>query len=114
MSDLVLNSILVGILIAILISIYRFHSDSARYRNFNLADLITSSDGHVSRPAVMELGTWVFLLWGMVVLINRATPEHPVPNEYFYTLAAFVLRGAWASWLATKGGNPPAPPPEIK
>ena len=103
MTDIILNSILALVALAVLLSMWRFHSNP-RFKCFNLLDLITSHDGKISRPAVMEFGAFMLTGWGFVMLINRNNL-----SEWYMMgfLGAFVARAAHSAWLScrTNGGE---------
>lgn len=96
MIDIVLNVLLACAIIAMLVSVWRFHR-SGQYEEFNLLDLITSRCGKISRPAIMELGAFVLMTWGFVMLINASQLTEWYTGIY---VGAFVLRAAYSSYLA--------------
>lgn len=98
LSDYILNLVLACVAVAILVSFYRYHR-SPRYENFCLLDLITTTEGRIHRPAVMEFGAFVLMTWGFIVLINRDRLE-----EWYATVfvGAFVVRAAFSAWLRQK------------
>ena len=101
-SDILLNSILGLGLLIVIVSTWRFHRDKERYAKFNLLTLITHQDGTLSRPAVQELGVFIIMSWGFILLINKGT----LPEWYAMSyLAAFVARAAHSAYLNSKNGN---------
>ena len=101
MSEIVLNLILIGIFLAVAVSMYRFHT-SKRYDSFNLLDLITTRDGRISRPAVMEIGAFVLMTWGFIVLVQRDNLAEWYAGIY---AGAFVLRAAHSAYLSCKSNG---------
>ena len=101
-SDILLNSILGLGLLIVIVSTWRFHRDKEKYAKFNLLTLITHQDGTLSRPAVQELGVFIIMSWGFILLINKGT----LPEWYAMSyLAAFVARAAHSAYLNSKNGN---------
>jgi len=98
LSDYVLNAVLVLLVLAIVASFWHYHR-SGNYEQFNLLDLVTTRDGRIHRPAVMEFGAFVLMTWGFIVLINRDNLA-----EWYATIyvGAFVLRAAYSAWLRQK------------
>ncbi len=107
--ELAANLILMGIVVLVAVSMIRFHKNE-QYKGFNLIDLITDHAGKVSRPACMEVGSWLLASWGFIVLINQNRLTEWYMGAY---IGAFVLRAAHAAYLAatTKkdGANGPGP-----
>ena len=99
MSDYVLNGLLALMALAIAISFIRYNADP-KYDKFNLIDLITTKDGKLHRPAVMEFGAFVLMTWGFIVLINRNRLAEWYAAIY---VGAFVVRSAYSAWLRQKG-----------
>lgn len=97
--ELYANLILVGLAALLAVSMVRFHKNKEQYENFNLVDLFTDHEGHVSRPACMEVGAWVVSTWGFIVLINKDKLTEWYMAAY---IGAFVLRAAHAAYLSTK------------
>ncbi len=105
MIELVLNVVLGLIAVAVLVSMWRFHvSQDDHYRQFNLIDLITTKDGIISRPAVMEFGVFLLMGWGFIVLVNKSA----LPEWYVTVLVgAFALRAAHSAYLSSKKKDVP-------
>lgn len=102
MSEIVLNSILAVLAVAVMVSMYRFHSNT-RFQHFNLLDLITTAEGKISRPAVMEFGAFVLLTWGFVFQVQAGKLTTEYAGIY---VGAFVARAAHSAWLSCKtNGN---------
>lgn len=101
-SDIVLNSLLGLVLIFIFVSAWRVHHDKERYANLNIFSLITHADGSFSRPAIQELGVFILMSWGFVMLVNKSAL-----SEWFVVtyVGAFVLRAAHSAYLNSKNGN---------
>ncbi len=97
MIELVGNSILALIAAVVLISMWRFHSDE-RLKRFNLVDVITARDGRISRPALMEFGSWVIASWYIIIQANR---QEGISAEFGLYLGAFVARAAHAAYMNT-------------
>lgn len=95
MADIILNILLAAVAIGVLISFWRFHKDP-KYASFNVIDVITNSEGHASRPAIMEFGAFVIMTWGFIMLINRGSLTEWYAGIY---IGAFVIRGGWAAYL---------------
>lgn len=98
MIELVGNSILALITAAVLISMWRFHRDE-HYRRFNVLDVITARDGRISRPAVLEFGSWVIASWYIIIQANR---QEAISAEFGLYLTAFVARAAHAAYMNTQ------------
>lgn len=64
-----------------------------------LIDLVTARDGTLSRPAVMELGAFVTMTWGFIVLVNTESLTEWYSGVY---VAAFVMRAAYSAFLRGK------------
>lgn len=101
MSEIVLNLVLAAVALAVMVSMWRFHK-STRYQSFNLLDLITTHDGKVSRPAVMEFGAWIMMTWAFIVLVQRDKLAEWYAGIY---VGAFVIRAAHSAWLSCKNGG---------
>ena len=101
-SDILINSILGLGLLVVVVSAWRVHNNKERYANLNIFTLITHADGSFSRPAVQELGVFIIMSWGFILLINKGT----LPEWYAISyLAAFVARAAHSAYLNSKNGN---------
>lgn len=99
-SEVVLNSLLTLVLIAILISLWRMHSGNGLYKNFNLVHLIVNKEGFPDGAKCVEIGTFLLLSWGFVVYVTART----LPEWYMQTfIVAFVLRGGYGAYLRSKG-----------
>lgn len=101
MIELVANSVLGLIAAVVLISMWRFHQDS-HYRRFNLIDVVTARDGRISRPAVMEFGSWVIASWYIIIQANR---QESIEAEFGLYLGAFVARAAHAAYMNTQSAK---------
>ena len=101
-TDLVLQALLGLVVLGLIISAWRFHNND-HYRHFNLIDLVTNREGKISRPAMMELGAFVLMTWGFVVLITKGALTEWYAGLY---VGAFVMRAAYSSYLShTESGN---------
>ena len=98
MSEWILNTLLGVVGLAVAVSMWRFHSNP-HFQHFNLLDLITTNDGKISRPAVMEMGAFVLMTWGFIVLVQRDKLMEWYAGIY---VGAFVLRAAHSAWLNCK------------
>lgn len=103
--DFALNLIFLGAVILVVVSMVRFHNNE-RFEHFNLVDLITDKEGRVSRPALMEVGSWFVATWGFVMLINQGKLTEWYMGAY---IGAFVLRAAHAAYLASQQPKEKAP-----
>lgn len=102
-SEVILNTLLVIVGIAILVSLVRLHRGNGGgvYKNFNLVHLIVNSEGFPDGAKVVEIGTFLLLAWGFIVYVTAKT----LPEWYMqWFLIAFVLRGAYGAYLRSKGG----------
>lgn len=108
MIELVGNSILALIATTVLISMWRFHRDE-RYKKFNLVDVITARDGRISRPAMMEFGSWVIASWYIIIQANRSEDIHIELGLY---LTTFVARAAHAAYMNSQNPSPQAVQPK--
>lgn len=96
---MILNTLLVIVGIAILVSLVRMHSGNGIYKNFNLVHLMVNKDGYPDGAKVIELGTWLLLSWGFIVYVTAKT----LPEWYAQIfVVAFVLRGAYGGYLRSK------------
>lgn len=99
-SEVILNTLLVLVGIAIIVSLVRMHTGNGVYKNFNLVHLIVSKEGYPDGAKVIELGTWILLSWGFIVYVTAKT----LPEWYAQIfVVAFVLRGAYGGYLRSKG-----------
>lgn len=100
-------------MVVAVIALWKSHKDQSKdFKNFNLLDLITTSQGTINRPAVMELVVFVLMGWGFIVYVARGTL-----SEWYAGLlvGAFVLRAAYSSFLSSKKpANGQSPPAEVK
>ncbi len=88
----------------ILLSLIRVSRDDA-YSQFNLIDIITCQRGKVSRPACLEVGTWLLMAWGFVVMINKEQWGLVIGYAGLLT-TVFVARAAHSAYLNSKNqGN---------
>ena len=102
MDKLLFNVLLAAAIAAIAVSFWRFHKNGERYKNFNLLDLICTSDGRPSRTAVQEGIVFLLMCWGFVIFVNKGA----LPEWYVTVfVGAFVLRSAYSMWMQSK--NPP-------
>lgn len=94
----------VGFLL-ILMSLVKIHfTKSGEYAEFNLLDIITCQKGKVSRPACLEVGTWLLMAWGFVVLINREQWGLVLAYAGMMT-TIFVLRAGHSAYLSSKNNG---------
>ena len=96
MIQLALDSLLGLVALVAVISMIRFHR-SGKFTNFNLLDLVTTPEGIVSRPAVMELGAWVIGSWSIILAAHKGPVSEALLGVY---LGFFVARAAHSAYLA--------------
>lgn len=102
-SEVILNSLLVIVGVALLVSLWRMHSGNGFYKNFNLVHLVVNKDGFPDGAKCIEIGTWLLLAWGFIVYVTAKT----LPEWYMQTfVVAFVLRGGYGAYLRSKGDVP--------
>lgn len=98
-SEVILNTLLVLVGIAIIVSLWRMHAGNGPYKNFNLVHLIVNKDGYPDGAKVIEVGTWLLLSWGFIVYVTaKALPEWYA--QIF--VVVFVVRGGYGAYLRSK------------
>jgi hypothetical protein len=104
--EVILNTLLVLVGIALLVSLWRMHTGNGIYKKFNLVYLIVNKDGYPDGAKCIEMGTWLLLSWGFIVYVTAKT----LPEWYMQTfVVAFVIRGGYGAYLRSKGGPPDEP-----
>lgn len=105
MIDVIMNSILMLVVIAIWLSVYRAHkaNGSSRYNKFNLIDLITTREGTIDRPAFMEVTAFIVMTWGFIYLTGSGKLTEWYAGIY---IGAFVLRAAHSAFLKCRDHGP--------
>lgn len=99
-SEVILNTVLVMLGLALFVSLVRIHSGNGIYKKFNLVHLITNKDGYPDGAKCMEWGTFLLLAWGFIVYVTAKS----LPEWYAQIfVVAFVLRGGYGAYLRAKG-----------
>jgi hypothetical protein len=97
--DIILNALLALFGLAIVVSLWKLHSKNGRYQNFNLVNLITNKDGFADGAKCFEVGVFLLMGWGFVVMITSKSIQ-----EWYVVLfvTTFVLRGAYGAHLRSR------------
>jgi hypothetical protein len=112
-ADIIMYSILAFGLIVTTSSLIAAHrsNGSSKYKNFNVMDLFCTGDGHVSRPAVMEITAFMLMSWGFVTFVLQKNLTDWYAGIYVGT---FVLRAAHSAYLRVGQATSEEKPREMR
>ncbi len=100
--DVIMNTLLIVVGVAVLASLWKLHKANGRWQNFNLVYLLINKDGYPDGAKCIEMGTWILMSWGFIVYVTAKS----LPEWYLISYAgAFIARGGFGAYLRSKGSE---------
>jgi hypothetical protein len=81
--------------------VWKLNND-IKYPNFEVIGLITDRDGHISRPAFQEIGVFICMVAGFMVMLFRGTLAEWYVGVFVVTFVARAAHSAHMNYQQAK------------